>query len=71
MINRESAIAGACLLITLAIAWLLDHPRKVAGTVVLLVAFAVFVAVAHLRGPGRPAGTRRLIRKAGKGGDGE
>ncbi|MDE2998122.1 MAG: hypothetical protein OXU79_03490 [Gemmatimonadota bacterium] len=60
--TRERLIAGICLLITLGLMWLADHPDKVAGTVILGIVFCVFVLVARLKGRGGSR-TTRMIRK--------
>jgi hypothetical protein len=62
-VNREIAIAAVCVLATVAIAWAVDHPDKVAGTIILLVAFGIVVAVARNRAPARSRGTASLTRK--------
>jgi hypothetical protein len=71
VINRELVIACSCLVATIAIAWLLDHPNKVTGTVILLIAFGVFVAVALLRNQRKSPNPRRMIRKDKAGEDGK
>lgn len=60
--TRETTIAGICLLITLALMWLADHPDKVAGAVILGIVFCIFILVARLKGRGN-ARTNRMIRK--------
>ncbi len=60
--TRESIIAGICLLVTLGLMWLADHPDKVAGAVILGIVFCVFILVARLKGRGN-ARTNRMIRK--------
>jgi hypothetical protein len=62
-VNREIVIAAICVLATLAIAWLVDHPDKVTGTAILLVAFGIVVAVARNRAPARSRGMAALTRK--------
>jgi hypothetical protein len=52
-VNREIVMAVVCAAITVAIAWLVDHPDKVAGTLILLVALGILVAVARNRAPER------------------
>ena len=60
--TRESIIAGICLLITLSLMWLADHPDKVAGTVILGIVFCIFMLVARMKGRGN-ARTNRMIHK--------
>ena len=59
---RESIIAGICLLITLVLMWLVDHPDKVLGTAFLGIVFCVFILVARLKGRSGSR-TTRMIRK--------
>jgi len=40
-LRREIVIAGICVLLTAAVAWIADHPDKVVGTIMLLVAFGI------------------------------
>jgi Flp pilus assembly protein TadB len=60
--TRESIIAGICLLITLGLMWLVDHPNKVAGSVILGIVFCVFILVARLKARNNSR-TNRMIRK--------
>lgn len=60
--TRERIIAGICLLITLGLMWFVDHPDKVAGTVILGIVFCVFILVARLKGRSGSKMTR-MIRK--------
>lgn len=60
--TRERIIAGICLLITLGLMWFVDHPDKVAGTVVLGIVFCIFLLVARLKGRSGSKMTR-MIRK--------
>ncbi len=60
--TRESIIAGICLLITIGLMWLVDHPNKVAGSIILCVVFCVFILVARLKARSNSR-TTRLIRK--------
>jgi hypothetical protein len=62
-VNREIVIAAICVLATLAIAWLVDHPDKLTGTAILLVAFGIVVAVARNRTPVRSRSAAALTRK--------
>ena len=60
--SRESIMAGVCLLVTLGLMWLADHPNKIGGSVLLGVVFCVFVLVARLKGRSNST-TNRMIRK--------
>lgn len=50
--NREILMAAACAVATIALAWVVDHPAKVGGSVITLVAFVIIAAVARFRGDG-------------------
>lgn len=60
--TRERIIAGICLLFTLGLMWFVDHPDKVAGTVILGIVFCIFILVARLKGRSGSKMTR-MIRK--------
>lgn len=60
--SREIVIAGVCLLLTIGLAWLVDHPSKVTGSIVLGIAFCVLVVAARLRGDGSSRATRMVRR---------
>jgi len=66
-VTREIVIAAFCAVATAAIAWLVDHPDKVAGTIILAVAFGIVVVVARNRPPARSRGTEALTRKQPRG----
>ena len=48
--TRELVIASICTTATILVAWIVDHPSKVGGTAITLVAFLIIVVVAKLRG---------------------
>jgi hypothetical protein len=48
--TRELIIAGICIVATIAVGWLVDHPDKVAGTILLFVLFLILVGIVRLRG---------------------
>lgn len=61
--NREIVIAGFCVVATATIAWLVDHPDKMSGTAILLIAFGIVAAVARNRVPVRSRGTAAFTRR--------
>ena len=48
--NREIVMAAICTVATIAVAWIIDHPSKVGGTIMTLVVFAIIVGGVWLRG---------------------
>ena len=64
--TREGFIAGICLLITLSLMWLADHPNKVAGSIILGVVFCVFILVARLKARSGSRTTRIIRKQSGR-----
>ncbi len=58
--NRETVIAAICVLLTIGMGWLVDHPNKTSGTIILLVAFAIILIVTRIRHAGRTTRTKVL-----------
>ena len=48
--NREILMAAACAAATIALAWLVDHPAKVGGSLITLVAFGIIAVAVKIRG---------------------
>ena len=61
--TREIVIAAVCVLLTAAVGWIADHPDKVAGTIMLLVAFGILAAVARNRAPTRTRTGKTFLRR--------
>ncbi|MDP6037426.1 MAG: hypothetical protein QGG64_02655 [Candidatus Latescibacteria bacterium] len=46
---REMVMAAICVGAVIALAWLMDHPQKVFGSLLVLGVFVVIVAVAYVK----------------------
>ena len=62
---RETVLAGISIFLTIAIGWLVDHPHKILGTILALVAFVIIVLVSYFRqrDEARRLTPRRIIRR--------
>lgn len=47
--SREIIMVGICTLAVIALAWLMDHPKKELGALIAVCAFGVMVLVAYLK----------------------
>ena len=49
-VSKEIILAGACAILTIGLAWVIDHPEKMSGTAITLAAFGIIALVVRFRG---------------------